>query len=76
MPNIAIETALKRAEELRSYFAETKITYEDKTIQATFSAGLSVYPRDEITADGLIRTADEAMHSAKSAGRNSIVSLG
>jgi diguanylate cyclase (GGDEF)-like protein len=76
MPNIPIETALKRAEELRSYFAETKITYEDKTIQATFSAGLSVYPRDEITADGLIRTADEAMRSAKSAGRNSIVSLG
>ncbi|MDR3574113.1 MAG: diguanylate cyclase [Anaerolineaceae bacterium] len=76
MPNVSIETALKRAEELRGYFAETKVTYEDQTIQATFSAGLSVYPRDDFTADGLIHAADVAMYAAKSAGRNSIVSLG
>jgi diguanylate cyclase (GGDEF)-like protein len=76
MPNVAIETALKRAEELRAFFAETKIIYEDQTIQATFSAGLSVHPRDDFTADGLIHAADVAMYAAKSAGRNSIVSLG
>jgi len=76
MPNVSIETALKRAEELRSFFADTKITYEGQTIQATFSAGLSVYPRDDFTADGLIHAANVAMNAAKSAGRNSIVSLG
>lgn len=75
MPNVAVETALKRAEELRVFFAETKITYEDKTIQATFSAGLSVYPRDDCTADGLLHSADVAMYAAKTAGRNSVVSL-
>ncbi len=76
MPNVPVETALKRAEELRAFFADTKITYEDQTIQSTFSAGLSVYPRDDITADGLIHAADVAMYAAKSAGRNSVVSLG
>jgi diguanylate cyclase (GGDEF)-like protein len=76
MPNVSIETALKRAEELRVFFAQTKITYEGQSIQATFSAGLSVYPRDDCTADGLIHAADVAMYAAKSAGRNSVVSLG
>ncbi|HMD90715.1 MAG TPA: diguanylate cyclase [Anaerolineaceae bacterium] len=76
MPNVSIDIALKRAEELRIFFGQTKITYEGQSIQATFSAGLSVYPRDDCTADGLIHAADVAMYAAKSAGRNSVVSLG
>lgn len=40
-------------------------------IQLTVSIGAAVYPRHGITASGLLRAADEALYTAKAAGRDS-----
>src|SRR5471030_1857064 len=36
----------------------------------TASIGISLYPKDAIDAEGLLKTADVAMYQAKKAGRN------
>ncbi|NND01518.1 MAG: EAL domain-containing protein [Acidimicrobiia bacterium] len=49
-----------------------EVPYEigGRTLHITASIGISLYPIDGQDADGLLRDADIAMYSAKSAGRN------
>jgi len=42
----------------------------DQRIQVTVSIGIAVFPDDGRSAEGLIKSADEAMYRAKMAGRN------
>ncbi|MHB1420809.1 MAG: diguanylate cyclase [Bacillota bacterium] len=41
-------------------------------IQITISIGVSVYPDDAHSEDGLIRTADNALYAAKQSGRDRV----
>jgi diguanylate cyclase (GGDEF)-like protein len=41
-----------------------------KALHATLSAGVAVYPLHGTTGEEIIRKADQAMYSAKAAGRN------
>lgn len=55
-------------QELKKYdFASGK-----KKAAVTFSAGVSSYPDDAITATELIRLADHALYAAKRSGRNAV----
>ncbi len=46
------------------------ITIGDITLRISASIGVAIYPRDGTDADILIRKADQAMYSAKQAGKN------
>ena len=48
-----------------------KIYVDDIELNTTFSIGVSLFPRDGITSDILLRNADTAMYQAKDNGKNS-----
>jgi diguanylate cyclase (GGDEF)-like protein len=67
--------AAQRAEDIRNAIHEMSLWYEDKELgPITASFGAAAYPDHGRTADALFRAADEALYSAKHAGRNQVVS--
>ena len=67
--------AAQRAEDIRGAIHEMSLEYEDVSLgQITASFGAAVYPDNGRTADALFRAVDEALYSAKHAGRNRVVS--
>ncbi|MDX2217411.1 MAG: diguanylate cyclase [Burkholderiales bacterium] len=50
--------------------AEPVVMPSGKTISATVSIGMALFPQDGASAEELLRQADHAMFSAKAAGRN------
>ncbi len=72
MPTMPLETALERAEELRSIFGAMVVPFGDFRLQTTLSIGISVYPGHGTSGDELIRVADRALYQAKNTGRNRV----
>lgn len=70
MPGMRLETVYQRVEELRLAFEKIKLTCDEVTVDATFSAGIAVYPEHAVTCDELLHLADQALYQAKTAGRN------
>ena len=50
--------------------ASTQVTIDDIIMRVTVSIGVTFYPQEGADADLLIRQADQAMYSAKQAGKN------
>ena len=50
--------------------AADPVKVDDTLLYVSASLGVALYPRDGLDADLLMRSADEAMYSAKQAGRN------
>lgn len=73
MPNIGLETALLRAEELHETINAMNITYGVFTLSTTISMGVAMYPEHGRTKEQLLRAADRAMYIAKNTGRNKVV---
>ncbi|GAC1500685.1 MAG: EAL domain-containing protein [Vulcanimicrobiaceae bacterium] len=48
------------------------LPYEGTTVSVTASIGLSLYPRDGMTPDDLLRSADTAMYAAKARGGDAV----
>ena len=71
-PDLLIEHAVQRAEELRLSFQALRVRYEGMEFSATISAGVAVFPHHGKTNDDLLRAADQAMYAAKAAGRNCV----
>ncbi|MDK9694182.1 MAG: EAL domain-containing protein [Sulfurimonas sp.] len=46
------------------------IVIEDNTLYITSSIGISIFPKDNVDADNLLKYADAAMYRAKEEGRN------
>ena len=57
------------AERLRSRFADG---FADQPVPLTLSLGVATYPTHGVTADALLRAADEALYAAKRAGKNQV----
>jgi diguanylate cyclase (GGDEF)-like protein len=65
-------------ERVRKLLSETPFLYEKEglNISITSSFGISGYPEDGETRDGLIEKCDAAMYAAKRMGRNRVVLYG
>lgn len=66
------ENALRIVNEVRAAFSEMVFKAESEDFSVTFSAGVSLYP-DHSTVKELSDAADQALYSAKAAGRNQVV---
>jgi diguanylate cyclase (GGDEF)-like protein/PAS domain S-box-containing protein len=75
MPEAAIGLAYERGEKLRRGVATLKMTEAGMTDRLTISAGISAFPAHGATREELLRSADQALYTAKSQGRNRVVAL-
>ena len=73
MPNIGIETARQRAEELHQIVNSLNIPYGNFNLTTTISMGVAAYPEHGKSKEELLRAADRAMYIAKNTGRNRVV---
>lgn len=67
------ETAIARAEQLRSALAALRVPCGSGFVRMSVSCGVASCPQDATTADALIRAADEALYEAKRRGRDQVV---
>lgn len=72
LPNIPLETAHQRAEQVRQSFENFNASFKNQIISTTASLGVAVYPLHGLTADRLLRSADKALYASKAAGRNRV----
>ncbi len=73
MPNIGIEKARERANELHRIIDDLNIPYERFNLTTTISMGIAWYPAHGNTKETLMRAADKAMYVAKNTGRNRVI---
>ena len=72
-PNIPLDKAETRAEELRSKIEALTIRYADGQLpRVTISAGLASFPDAGANMMDVLKAADEALYRAKENGRNRI----
>ncbi len=76
LPRMALDTGLRRAEEIRQYFHALPFHFNEKAQHATFSIGAAAYPQHARDGVELMKAADHALYQAKSAGRNRVASAG
>lgn len=73
IPDIDLETAAARAEELRQGLRDTSVQHLDRPLgPVTASIGVATFPGHGDTAERLLRAADLALYQAKAAGRNRV----
>ena len=70
LPHATGEDALRRVDEWRALFAGQVIEHGGKSLAATFSIGVSLYPDDGRNIGDLLQRADQALYQAKAQGRN------
>ncbi len=70
LPQVLRATVVERAEQWRKGFEALKTPCGEKTLQATLSLGIAVYPEDGETAEVLIREAHQARNIARASGGN------
>lgn len=73
MPNIEVETAYRRAEELRLALNSLHIPYGRFDLTITISIGIAGFPANGEDRESVLRAADRAMYAAKNAGRDHIL---
>lgn len=73
LPNIPLDKAAMRAEELRAKIEALTIRYADGQLpRVTISAGLASFPDAGANMMDVLKAADEALYRAKENGRNRI----
>ncbi len=75
MPDVDRDAALMAAERIRKLIADTPFDHAEKqpSGSVTVSGGVSVWPMDGNDVETLLRRADDALYSAKRAGRNRVM---
>ena len=68
-----LDISNKRANEIRIAFEKQGIVYGDQTLSATISIGIAAYPEHGDSPEELLIQADQALYSAKAAGRNCVI---
>ena len=71
LPRADLDQCKAFANKLLTAIQERTVSYEDKTIKYTASIGITIsYPENDFKINNLIHHADQALYTAKSAGRN------
>jgi len=74
MPDANEETAVRRAEMIRSAVSEIRTHYRGELLgSVTISVGIAMYPDAGKDGGNLIQVADGALYRAKHAGRNQVM---
>lgn len=74
MPAASKKHSYDVGERLRQMVEKTSIKVDNKEIQLTISVGVSSFPEPNIeNVQELIKSADDALYSAKNSGRNKVV---
>ncbi|GAK56252.1 diguanylate cyclase with PAS/PAC and GAF sensors [Candidatus Vecturithrix granuli] len=74
LPDSSIEDSRRHLEQICNHFRELQVQHgEDLLGPLTLSVGIAQTPEHGVTADELLRAADEAMYAAKQSGRDGIV---
>ncbi len=76
MPGMDLSKACDRAEQIRVAFQSLCVEYEGRSIRATLSLGVAVYPAHQFDGDEILVRADRALYRAKQNGRNQVVTDG
>lgn len=74
MPNINMDTAYERAENIRQALNSLRVPYKHNNLAITISMGIACYPSNGDSREAILRAADQAMYGAKEAGRDHILS--
>ena len=71
LPDTGKEHAWQVSERLRTMVEEMKVVWEPQLPKVTISIGIFTFDKDnELTVDGIISRADEALYMSKELGRN------
>jgi diguanylate cyclase (GGDEF)-like protein len=74
LPEVSLENAILRMDELREDAKYIKIQHQGKTLTPiTLSIGIAMFPEHGSTQEGLLKAADEALYRAKKGGRDRVV---
>jgi len=77
LPGLEKCQAWEVAERIRRDVAAQRLETDDGGVfSVTISLGLAAFPADATTVQGLFKAADEAVYSAKHAGRNQVCTYG
>ncbi|NQY93864.1 MAG: GGDEF domain-containing protein, partial [Campylobacteraceae bacterium] len=69
-----VEDSMKVANKIRERVRENEIdVYAGAKLKKTISIGLSMFPEDSNTIEGVMKNADIALYEAKSGGRDKVV---
>lgn len=71
LPNTAMEGAVAKANQIRSHIKKLASVTKYRR-QITASIGIATYPQDGLNVEALVKSADEAMYTAKRLGRNRV----
>jgi diguanylate cyclase (GGDEF)-like protein len=75
MPGATLAIARQRAEEVRNAIAAMRIRHAQLDMPPiSMSCGVAAFPDHGVTADALLRAADQALYRAKEAGRDRVES--
>ncbi|UCF35873.1 MAG: diguanylate cyclase [Acidobacteriota bacterium] len=74
MPEISLNEAVHRAEDLRSGIERLRIDHLGQLLKATASIGVATYPQFGKDRSDIFEAADAALYKAKESGRNRVVS--
>ena len=73
LPEISLENAKQRAEQLRQAIDALEIPFNGKTIHINASIGVAIYSQHGNNSDEMLTCVDKALYQAKATGRNSVV---
>ena len=72
LPGMSADSALLRAENIRTDIMLNSIPFEGEVITMTTSFGVASSPQSGRSADDLVASADAALYAAKETGRNNV----